>query len=299
MRFAVAVLAALLTAGSAHAQGHEHMHGDMAMPEAPPPANDPHAGHRAPPVNGPAPRGTPPSSPADHAADAYYDPAAMAAARKMLRTENGGMSASMILLDRLEYQARRGGDAYSWEGEGWFGGDIDRFAFKTDGEGEAGGRLERAELQALYSHAIDPWFNIMAGIRHDVRPGPRRSYAVIGIEGLAPYWFELSGELFLSEKGDVHARIEASYDQRLTQSLILQPQAELNFAAQDVPVLGVGSGLSDFDLGLRLRYEIVPEFAPYVGISWERRVGDSARYARLAGEDRSSTSFVAGMRVWF
>lgn len=281
MRLVLFPLTALLAAGSAHAQDHEHMHHDMPMPEAA------------------VPHGAPPSSPTDHAADAYYDPAAMAAARQLLRGENGGMPASMVLLDRFEYRARQGTDAYHWQGEGWLGGDIDRFAFKTEGEGEAGGRLEQAEFQALYSHALDPWFNFTAGIRHDIRPRPQRSYAVLGIEGLAPYWFKLSGELFLSDKGDAHARIEASYDQRLTQRLILQPQAELNFAAQDVPEIGVGAGLSNFDVGLRLRYEFIPEFAPYIGVSWERRLGDSARYARLAAEDVSSTSFMAGIRFWF
>jgi copper resistance protein B len=122
---------------------------------------------------------------------------------------------------------------------------------------------------------------------------------VAGIEGLAPYWFEVGGALFLSDKGDLLARVEASYDQRITQRLILQPNAELNFAAQDVPELGIGSGLSDIELGLRLRYEFVPEFAPYVGVNWERKTGDSARYAREDGEGVSAASLVAGIQFWF
>ena len=124
--------------------------------------------------------------------------------------------------------------------EGWVGSDINLFAFKTEGEGEVGGRLESAEVQALYSRAIDPRFNLEAGV-HDVRPVPDRTYAVIGIDGLAPYWFEVSAQAFLSTRGDAHLRLEASYDQRITQRLILQPAAEVNIAAQDVPELGIGS----------------------------------------------------------
>ena len=136
-------------------------------------------------------------------------------------------------------------------------------------------------------------------MRHDIRPQPQRSYAAIGIEGLAPYWFEVEAQAFLSDRGDAHLRIEGSYDQRITQRLILQPAAELNVAAQDVPELGIGAGLSDVELGLRLRYELAREFAPYVGINWERRVGDSARFARAAGEGASTTSLVMGLRFWF
>ena len=177
--------------------------------------------------------------------------------------------------------------------------DINRFAFKTEGEGEVGGPLESAEVQALYSRAIDPWWNVVAGVRHDIRPEPQRSYATIGIEGLAPYWFEVEGQAFVSTKGDVHLRMEGSYDQRITQRLILQPAAEVNIAAQDVPELGIGSGISNIELGLRLRYEFAREFAPYVGFHWERKLGDTARYARADGEGASTASLVMGIRFWF
>ena len=128
---------------------------------------------------------------------------------------------------------------------------------------------------------------------------PSRTYATVGFEGLAPYWFEVEGALFLSDKGDLLARAEAYYDQRITQRLILQPRAELNFAAQDDRRRGVGSGISDLELGLRLRYELAREFAPYVGVSWDRKLGDTARFARAAGEGASDTSLVAGVRFWF
>lgn len=271
--------------------------------EMPAPTVDPHASHD---MSAPA-RGseeeigsTPaPAPPSDHAADALFDPVAMAEARNALRHENGGLSNSMILFNLAEYQARKGADGYRWEGEGWFGGDINRLVIRTEGEGSFGGSTEQAEFQLLYGRAISPYFNLEAGIRYDVKPDPSRGYAVIGVEGIAPYWFDVGGQLFLSDKGDVLARFEGSYDQRITQKLILQPRGELNFAAQDVPANGIGSGLSDLELGLRLRYEIKREFAPYIGVEWAKKVGGTARFARTAGEDDDVVNFVAGIRFWF
>ena len=256
-------------------------------------------GHSMPTTDAAIPQGTAPPVPTDHAADALYDPAAMASARAAMIAEGGGMTYSQWMLDRLEYRAGKGADGYAWEGEGWIGGDINRFAVKSEGEGTVGGSLERAEVQALYSRAIDPWFNLQAGVRQDFGEGPDRSYAVIGIDGLAPYWFEVGAEAFLSTRGDAHLRLEASYDQRITQRLILQPAAEFNLAAQDVPELGIGAGPSDIELGLRLRYEIAREFAPYVGVNWERKLGDTADHARAAGDRPSATSLVIGLRAWF
>lgn len=280
--------------------GHE-MPADMPQPEPAP--SDPHAGHdmsAMPAENGGEIGNAPaPAPPEDHAADALFDPAEMARSRDTLRREHGAFSGSMILFDLAEYQARKGGDGYRWEGEAWFGGDIDRFMVKTEGEGTFGEPIEDAELQLLYSRAVAPYWNAHVGVRHDFRPDPSRTYAVVGIEGIAPYWFHLSGQLFLSDKGDFRARAEGSYDQRITQRLILSPRAEFNFSAQDMPAIGVGSGLTDLELGLRLRYEVRKEFAPYVGVEWARKVGGTARYARASGEDASLTNFVAGIRFWF
>ena len=310
MKPLLAATALLLAAAAfpARAQDHGQMdHGQMdpgAMEQEDhsahqAPAADAHAGHDGPASDGDIPAGTAPSVPADHAADAFYNSAEMARARAAMLKESGGMAFSQLMLDRLEYRMGKGADGYHWEGEGWIGGDINRFAFKTEGEGAFGGPLERAEVQALYSRAIDPWFNLEAGVRHDIRPDPRRTYAVVGIEGLAPYWFEVSAQAFLSNRGDAHLRLEGSYDQRISQRLILQPAAEINVAAQDVPELGIGSGVSDVELGLRLRYEFVREFAPYVGVNWERKLGDTARFARADGERASATSLVMGVRFWF
>jgi copper resistance protein B len=223
----------------------------------------------------------------------------MAEARRQMMFEQGGQPFYQVMFNLAEYQAREGADGFRWDGEGWFGGDINRLVVKSEGSGAFGEGVEDAEIQALYSRAIGPYFNLQAGIRYDFEPNPSRTYAAIGFEGLAPYWFEVEGALFLSDKGDVLGRLEGYYDQRITQRLILQPRAELNLAAQDVPENGIGSGLSDVELGLRLRYEISRQFAPYVGVSWDRKLGDTADFARAAGEDPSSTSFVFGIRTWF
>lgn len=240
-----------------------------------------------------------PAPPTDHAADAIFGTEQMAPTRIMLRHENGGMPAYSVIFNLAEYRVQKGGNAYHWDGEGWFGGDIDRFVVKSEGEGAVRGGVGSAEVQALYSRAIGPWFNFQAGVRHDFKPGPARTYATVGFEGIVPYWFDVEGALFLSDKGDVLGRLEGYYDQRITQRLILQPRAELNFAAQDVPENGIGSGLSNAELGLRLRYEIKREFAPYVGVSWERKFGATADFARAAGDRVQATSLVLGIRAWF
>lgn len=240
-----------------------------------------------------------PPLPTDHAADAVYGADAMAMGRHHLQQHHGGQNFSQVLLNLAEYQFRNGRDGYRWDGEAWFGGDINRLFIKSEGEGAFREGIESAEVQALYSRTIGPYFNLQAGVRQDLGPSPKRTYATVGLEGLAPGFFELEGAVFLSNKGDLLGRLEGYYDQRITQRLILQPRAELNFAAQDVPENRIGSGLSNAELGLRLRYEIRREFAPYVGVSWDRRFGDTARYARADGDRATSKSIVAGVRVWF
>lgn len=266
---------------------------------------DPHAGHAmrdaasaaAPPV---APPPAEAFSGPEHAADTVWDPQLMARIRaEDLLAEHGGYVGYMVLLDRLEYRARDGRDGYAWDGEGWYGGDYNRLWIKSEGEGEFGGRVESAEIQALYSRAIDPWFNLQAGVRYDMRPKPDRAHLVLGIQGLAPYWFEVDGALFLSDRGDLTARFEAEYDQRITNRLILQPRVEVDLAAQDVTEIGVGAGLSSIEAGLRLRYEVRREFAPYFGVEYERRLGNSADFARAAGEDPGGWAVVFGLRSWF
>ncbi|WP_137898034.1 copper resistance protein B [Sphingomonas sp. 2SG] len=246
------------------------------------------------PGNAPAPAPAP-----GLAASRYYGEAAMSEANRNLRREHGGMTYYQVLFNLAEYQARKDGDGYRWDGEAWIGGDINRFTLKSEGEGTFGKPLEAAEVQALYSRALDPYWNLQAGVRYDFKPNPSRTYATVGIEGLAPYWFDVEGALFLSDKGDVLGRAEAWYDERVTQFFVLQPRVEANFAAQDVRRDGIGSGLTDLELGLRLRYEKSREFAPYIGVSWERQFGDTAHFTRARGDDTGGFSFVAGVRTWF
>ena len=240
-----------------------------------------------------------PPPPTDHYADRQFPGEEMKRAREQMMREQGARTLHQIMFNLAEYQARQGRDGYRWDGEAFVGGDIDRLWLKSEGEGTFRGGIESAEVQALYSHAIGPYFNLQAGVRQDFGRGPDRTYATVGFEGLAPYMFEVEGALFLSDKGDLFGRLEAYYDQRITQRLILQPRVELNLSAQDVPENRLGSGLIDAELGLRLRYEITRRFAPYVGVSYDARTGRTADLARADGEDPTTSSFVAGVRLWF
>ena len=240
-----------------------------------------------------------PAAPEPSYADRVWGRDAMIGSRRDLRSEHGGGSFSQVMVNLAEYQVKDGRDGYRWDGEAWFGGDINRLVVKSEGRGGFGEGLDDAEVQALYSRTIGPYFNLQSGVRYDFKPNPSRTYATVGFEGLAPYWFEVGGALFLSDKGDLLGRIGGFYDQRITQRIILQPRAELNFAAQDVRENGIGSGLSDVELGLRVRYEIKREFAPYVGVSYDRKLGDSARFARAGGSSAGGASFVMGVRTWF
>lgn len=302
----------LLCSGQAALAQHEGHQIPMPMPEAEQPeqshqpaAHDhstmEHSGmdhsqpHAMPQLPPPPSAGTGPA----RAADAIWGADAMRPSREALKVVHGGGGPLFYLMaDRLEYRAQEGGDGYLWDAQGWWGGDIDKFWFKSEGEGSFGESPEDAELQGLWSHAIGPWFDVQAGLRQDLT-GPERTHAVLGVQGLAPYMFELDAAAFLSNKGDFTARVEAELDQRVTQRLILQPRVELELAAQDVPELGLGAGVTHVEAGLRLRYEIAREFAPYLGVDQEWKLGQTADFVRAAGEDASTTRFVMGVRFWF
>lgn len=234
------------------------------------------------------------------AADEYWGSEAMKEARRVVREEHGAAKTFFIQGERLEYRSNEGAPLFLWDGQGWWGGDRDKLWLKTEGEYSFDeDAFEDAEVQALWSRAFARYFDLQAGLRHDFAPGDDRTFGVIGVQGLAPYLFEVDAAAFVSDDGDLSAQVELEYELLLTQRLILQPRTELNLAVQDVPENGVGSGLSTAELGARLRYEIKREFAPYVGVSWERTVGETADFARADGEDPSSVSFVAGVRFWF
>ena len=264
---------------------------------------DQHAGHDMAGMAAPEPPVGPPPAAAlegpENAADTVYGTAAMQPSRAFLLTkEHGGMTASKLLVDQLETRVRSGRDGYFVNAEGWYGGDIDKLWLKTEIEGNYGRKPDQAEFQALWSHAIDPWFNLQTGVRLDTTPRTR-GRLVLGVQGLAPYWIEVSGAAFLSTKGDLTARFEAEHDARITQKLILQPRAQLDFALQDIPQERVGAGLSTIELGARLRYQFAPNFAPYVGVVYERALGHTARFVRSDGENPGGLQFTVGLRTWF
>ena len=246
----------------------------------------------------PAPADLPPDAPPREPIPPVTD-ADRAAAFPEVRSHAAHDSAvhSFWLLDRLERSSAEGGGV-AWEGLGWIGGDIDRAWVRTEGERNEG-ELESANVEVLYGHAVNAWWDVVAGVRHDFGEGPSRTYAAIGVQGLAPYKFEVEATAYIGRSGDTAVTLEAEYDTLLTNRLILQWQAEANLHGRDDRARGIGSGLSSIEAGARLRYEITRRFAPYVGIEWERAFGDTADFRRAAGEHTRDTRVVAGIRLWF
>lgn len=203
-----------------------------------------------------------------------------------------------LLLDRFEYRLQNGGNARAWDAQAWFGGDYNKLWLKSEGENIIGRRTEDADLQALYARLIAPFWNVQAGVRDQIRPGPAKAYGVLALQGLAPYRFNVEGSLFF-RTDEVSGRLEAEYDQLLTQRLILQPRIETNFTSSSDRKRRIGSGINDLELGLRLRYEIRREIAPYIGLSWTRKLGSTAGIARSEGESVNERAIVAGLRIWY
>ncbi|BAQ62378.1 Copper resistance protein B [Geminocystis sp. NIES-3708] len=207
-----------------------------------------------------------------------------------------------ILFDQLEYQVNDSQNIFNWDVTGWVGGDYQKFVFKTEGDVSFDDGNGEAELQLLYSKQISPYFDFQAGLRYDQLYGDKgnsRGFAVIGVEGLAPYFFEIDSALFISHQGDISARFKAEYELLLSQRLVLQPKIETNLAIQKVEEFGIGSGINNLELGLRLRYEITREFAPYIGVSWNKLFGNTAKFAEEEGESSDDLKFVTGVRLMF
>jgi copper resistance protein B len=200
-----------------------------------------------------------------------------------------------VVFDELELGRS---DALRWDANAWLGYSFDRLAVRTEGE-RVDGDTERAELQLLWSHAFARWWDVVAGARADFEPGSSRSWAAFGVQGLAPYRFDLEATAFVGDHGDTAARFETQYDLAVTPRLIVQPQLELNWHGQADRERRIGSGLSSMEAGLRLRYEVRREVAPYVGLVRERLFGGTADFARSAGRDPDDTSLVAGIRLRF
>ncbi|MFZ1741924.1 MAG: copper resistance protein B [Pontixanthobacter sp.] len=233
-----------------------------------------------------------------HAADAIWGAEAMQPSRDALARENGAMATHVVMVERFEARLGSGADSYAWDAQGWYGGDLDKLWFKTEGGGEFGGAIDDAEVQALWSHAIAPFFDLQAGARLDFKPDTR-SHLVLGIQGLAPYMWHVDAAAFLSDHGDLTGRFKAEYDQKLTQRLIVQPRAELEFSTSNIPEREIGAGLTSLDAGLRLRYEISREFAPYIGAEYSAKLGKTAEIARAARNDPTDMKILVGIRFWF
>lgn len=191
-----------------------------------------------------------------------------------------------------------GDHEYAWKTTGWLGRDLHKLWIKTEGKREAG-ELEKVELQFLYSRPISPYWDLQTGFHHDIEPAFGRNWFAIGVNGVAPYFVHVDAALFVGEAGRTAFRFDAEYELMLTQRLILVPEIESNFYGRDDRANRLGAGLSDIEVGLRLRYEIRRELAPYIGVTWERRFGSSADFARADGKPVSDSHFVAGLTFWF
>lgn len=208
----------------------------------------------------------------------------------------------LILVDQLEYRVNTNNHTFNWDAKGWFGGDYERLWLKTEGDVELETGHGEAETQLLYSKLIDPFWDLQVGVRYDQSYGDDsrgRGFAVVGIEGIAPYFVHIDTALFVSHQGDVSFRFKTEYELLLSQKLILKPSLETNLAIQQVQDFGVGSGFNDLELGLRLRYEITRNFAPYIGINWTRLFGDTAKFAQEEGKSIDDVSGVLGLRFLF
>ncbi len=279
------------------APSHEHGGHDasQAKPQPPPPPKQGHPTHKpgdpAPyPPGQPPPTGLPPITDEDrkaafpelHGQHTVHDDAVF----------------TYVLFDQLEWQAGDGSSSFSWDNKGWIGRDVNRFWFRTEGEA-ADGDLGEAEAHALYGRAIARWWDLVVGVRQDVRPGSARTWAAIGIQGLAPYWFEVEATAYVGESGRTHVRLESEYELLLTNRLVLQPLVEVDIYGKSDPQRGLGAGLSSMNAGLRLRYEIRRELAPYVGVTWNRKFFGTADLAKSEGEDIGEARLALGVRVWF
>lgn len=209
-----------------------------------------------------------------------------------------------VQVDQIEGRWGDEENRLHWDLEGWVGGDTNRFWYRSEGDkrtsGPSGGEFE---VQALYSRHVAPFWDLQVGLDRSETFGSgtdhQRTRAVIGFDGLAPYWFEAEPQLLIGDGGDISARFTTTMDLFITQRLIAQPRFEINPATHDDTDFGIKSGVNNIELGLRLRYEIRREFAPYVGVSWIRKLGKTEDLARDEGEEYRDLSFVLGARLWF
>jgi copper resistance protein B len=277
-------------ASSSQAQSHAGHGSAQEKPRPPAKTREDHSTHRKREEQKPYPPGIPSITDEDRAA-AFPE-------LNGRHTVHDDAVHYFVLFDQLEWQGGDGATGVSWDTKGWIGRDVNRFWFRTEGEG-GDGRLGAAQAHALYGRAIHRWWDLVAGLRQDVRPGPAQTWAAVGIQGLAPYWFELEATAYLGASGRTHFRFETEYELLLTNRLVLQPLVEAEIYGKADPERGIGAGLSSVDAGLRLRYEFRRELAPYVGVTWHRKFFGTADRAETAGEETSGPRLALGVRVWF
>lgn len=213
-----------------------------------------------------------------------------------MSAEHGGQIFHMFRLE-TDYGATKDGGIASWDLDGWAGTDDNKLWLKSEGE-HKDGTLEDAEFWAMYSRNVATFWDAQIGVRYDVQP-TSTTYAVMGFNGLAPYWFETEAHLFVSDEGDVSARVREENDFLLTQKLILKPYAEINISAQDVEERDIGAGLTDGQIGLQTRYELTRKFAPYVDVHYGRKFGETSSIAKSNGEDNDELVGAIGLRLMF
>lgn len=235
-------------------------------------------------------------APADARSGDYSDGIAASSARSLHL--HGSAPFGMLLVNRLEAFHGREANGQSWEAQGWYGNDTDKLWLRTEGE-RSGGKLEHGDAEVFWNRAIATFWSSQLGVRQEFGEGPKRSWAAFGVQGLAPYWFELEATAYVGSGGRTAARLRAEYELLFTQRLILQPELEVNLYGKADRARGIGSGVSDAALGLRLRYEIRREFAPYIGVVWVRRFGATADFARADRQAVFDRQWVAGVRIWF
>jgi copper resistance protein B len=205
---------------------------------------------------------------------------------------------SKVLFDQLEWRNAAEGNAAVWDAEGWYGGDYNKVWLRSEGE-RVGGTTQNARADLLWDHTFARWWSVQAGGRQDFGGGPGRTWAAVGVQGRAPYWFDTEATFYVGEQGRTAVRLKTEYELLFTQRLILQPEGEANLYGKADPARQLGSGLSDLEIGLRLRYELRREFAPYIGFIWSRQFGGTADRVRESGGNPSDVQFVAGLRAWF
>ena len=298
---AVGSMPPLRRADSSHGVEHDAMPdmGVSSQPAAPPDhAHEHHAALVVPGSmggmhTGPMQGG---GAPADARSSDYSDGLHYGAMESMEMHDNAPMS--MLLLDQLETFHGKDGNGQAWKAQDWYGNDADKLWIRTEGE-RSRGKLDNAELEVLWNRSVATFWSSQLGARHEWGRGPDRNWIAFGFQGLAPYWFELEATAYVGPSGRIAARLHAEYELLFTQRLVLQPELEVNVYGQSDPARRIGSGISDAQLGLRLRYEIRREFAPYIGVVLTRRYGATASYARRDGHPRQDRQFVVGMRIWF